>query len=100
MQKVMNKLRVYHFPQVPCKAFYVEVLDEIEGYRIMEILAQQHLFLYNAKIIPDYSNSIGIEMFDEDEQAWVSYFNKEEDMDWEDFVEAYLEKYEPKTSLR
>ena len=53
MQKVSNKLRVSHFPQIPCKPFIVEVKDE--------------------------------------EQAdWVDYYNEEEGMEFDEFVETYL----------
>lgn len=65
MKKVKNKLRVCHYPQIPCKPFTVEVKDEEEAYLISNILATQHLFLFHNKMISDYSNIILIEMLDE-----------------------------------
>lgn len=47
-------------------------------------------------MIPDYSNIILVEMWDENSDgegtpAWIDYYNEEEDMEWEELVETYLE---------
>lgn len=102
-KKVPNKLRVYHYPQVPCKGFKVEVRDEIEALRIMDILAFQHLFLEKHNIIPDYSNAMGVEMWDENSDGegnadWVDYYNHEEEMEWDELKEEYLKPYTPITN--
>lgn len=95
MQKVQEKLRVLHFAQVPCKPFIVEVADEIEANKIMNILANQHLFLLEQKIIPDFANVITVEMYMEDSDGdgtpdWCGYFNDAEGMDWDEFKDEYL----------
>lgn len=95
-KKVPNKLRVSHFPQVPCKPFTVEVADEYEAKKMVDTLAQQHLFLYKHKIIPDYSNIITVEMWDdnfdgEGNAGWCDYFNEEEGMDFDELEKTYLE---------
>lgn len=97
MKKVQNRLKVAHYAQIPCKPFYVEVVNEIEAKKIIDILANQHLFLYEQKIIPDYSNSIQVLMWDDkiDEETgkpygWVDYWNDEEVMEWDEFEETYL----------
>ena len=95
MKTVTNKLRVAHFPQVPCSPFIVEVKDEEQAFLISETLANQHLFLYNNNIIPDYSNVIIVEMYDKDidgegNAGWVDYYNEEECMDFDEFSETYL----------
>lgn len=88
MKETINKLRIKHFAQIPCKPFIVEVKDEVDAARIIDILAMQHLFLYNQKIIPDYSNALIVEMFEDDE--WVDYFNDDEGMDFNEFENTYL----------
>jgi len=88
MKKVNNKLRVYHYAQVPCKPFIVEVEDEIEAMKIVNILAKQHLFLFDENIIPDYTNVISVVMYEENE--WVDYWNEEEEMEWSNFEETYF----------
>lgn len=95
MKLVPNKLKVSHFAQVPCKPFEAEVKDEVEAKRIIDILANQHLFLFENKIIPDYSNVICVSMWEEDSDGdgtpgWVDYWNEEESMEWAEFEETYL----------
>ncbi len=92
MNTVSNKLQVRHFPQVPCKPFCVDVDGEKEAKKIKDILANQHLFLFDEKIIPDYSNAIIVMMWDNENKEWVDYWNEEEIMDWDEFEETYLNK--------
>lgn len=100
MTNVKNALRVVHFPQVGSKAgfFEVAVKDEQKAYFTINLLANQHLWLFENKVIPDYANIISVEMFDEtiDEETgkpygWSNYFNDDEGMEWDEFVETYLE---------
>jgi len=96
MKFVSNKLQVCHFAQVPCTPFIVDVTDEQDAYRIMNILARQHLFLEEEGIIPDYSNVICVRMWDdtlepdENGEKWSDYWNEEECMDWDEFEVTYL----------
>lgn len=90
MKKVTNKLRVLHYPQVPCTPFFVDVKDEEQALFIREILAEQHLFLYDNNFITDYANVITVVMWDEDDQAWVDYWNEEECMEFDEYVEAMV----------
>lgn len=95
MKKVKNKLRVLHFPQIPCKPFSVEVKDEEQAFLIQETLANQHCFLYDNNFIPDYSNIILVQMWDENSDGegtpdWIDYWNEEELMEFDEFAEMYL----------
>lgn len=95
MQNVKNKLRVLHYPQFPCEPFIVDVKDEEQAFLIRETLANQHLFLYKNKFIPDYANMILVSMWDEDYDGegnadWVDYYNEFEDMDFDEYAEKYL----------
>lgn len=90
MKNVTNKLRVWHIPQVPMDAFIVEVENEREAYLVSNTLADQHLWLLENNVIPDFSNAIGVEMLGEDGE-WESYYNNEELMEWEELVETYFE---------
>jgi len=89
MKLTKNKLRVLHYPQVPCEPFFVDVKDEEQAYLIKETLVNQHLFLFDNNFIPDYANSICVVMWDEDEKEWTDYYNEFEDMDFDDFKDAY-----------
>lgn len=88
MKQATNKLRVSHFPQIPCKPFIVEVKDEEQASLIVNTLANQHLFLFDNNFIPDYSNVIIVEMLEDGE--WISYWNEEELMEFDEFEETYL----------
>jgi thioredoxin 1 len=83
-----NKLQVLHFAQIPCKPFRVDVKDEKDALRVIKILAEQHLFLYEHKIIPDYANVLMVNMFEDGE--WVNYYSEDE-MDWDE-VRQELER--------
>lgn len=90
MQLSGKLLQVWHYPNIPCEAFRVEVKDEFEAYKIMNVLADQHNWLEKNKFIPDFSNDIPIMMFDKGE--WVEYYNTHEEMDWNDFEYTYEQK--------
>lgn len=86
------KLQVRHYPQIPCKPFCVDVANEKEALKIINTLADQHLWLFENKIIPDYSNVIGVYMWVEEGNiaGWESYYNEELSMDWDEYVENVL----------
>lgn len=95
MNKVTNKLRVAHYPQVPSKPFTVNVKDEEQAYLVMKALSDQHIFLYKENMIPDYSNVVCVDMWDENADWewnpwWIDYFNDEEWMDFDEFSDNYL----------
>lgn len=99
---VKFKLRVVHYPQVGYrKSFNVDVENEIEAYKIIEVLSKQHLWLFENNIIPDYSNVIFVEQFDDTIDpstgkiyGWSDYYNDEECMDWDEYEEVYLKNEE------
>lgn len=101
MKKVTNKLRVLHYPQIPCTPFFVDVKDEEQAYLIRETLANQHLFLFDNNMIDDCVNALQVVMWDENADGegnpdWVDYYNEAEDMEFDEIVEAYFENDEPK----
>jgi len=93
-----KRLRVVHFPQVGSltEAFKKEVKDEYEASLLLNTLADQHLWLERNNVIPDYSNAIMVEMWDEDMDAdengekWCDYWNEEMLMEWDEFEETYI----------
>jgi hypothetical protein len=84
------KLRVAHFPKIPCKPFYVEVQDLQQAKLISDALARYDLFQYNNRIKPDYSNATVIEQWDEEEQDWLSWCDEETGIDDIDEYFEYL----------
>lgn len=98
MINIPNRLRVVHFPQTSCgESFIVEVKNEEEAFLICDTLARQHLWLLEHNIIPDYSNIIMVEMFENDIDSatkkpygWMDYWNEEEGMGWEEIELKYF----------
>lgn len=98
------KLRVWHIPQVPMKAFFVEVGSVEEGVRMMDALASYDIFQYENNIKPDYCNANGLQMWDESlteedmadmelSDKWVDWGN-----DFFDDPRDYLESLKEETA--
>jgi len=71
----MPKYKVWWIPQVPMKAFEVEVATPQEGQRLCRVLADYDKFQFDNHVKGDYSNVGGLQVWDEDDQDWI---------DWED----------------
>lgn len=96
-----QKLRVWHIPQIPGEAFYVDVASVQEGVKIMNVLGNYDLFQLENNIKPDYSNVNGLQMWDETltdqdlkdmelDDRWVDWCIETDD-DYFDDPEEYLE---------
>ena len=85
----MKKLRVLHYPQVPCKAFIVEVSSLEEAKKVSDMLANYDLFQYENHIKPDYANATVVEEYDKLEEEWVTWFDDETGID---DIDEYLEQ--------
>lgn len=83
-----KKLRVCHFPQIPCKAFIVEVKDLNEAKLIFDTLANYDLFQYENRIKPDYCNSTVLEEWNEEDNEWLSWCDDKTGID---DLDEYLE---------
>lgn len=84
------KLRVYHIPQIGsgCPTFHIPVETVEEGKKMLDVLSCYDLFQLENHSKPDYSNANGLEMFDENEQEWVSWEDEETFVDdLDDFFE-------------
>lgn len=89
MQPSGKRLQVHHYPQMlsVTKAFIVDVKDEYEALKMINTLADQHIWLFQHQLIPDYCNSFNVVMWDGKE--WVDYWNEEEQMNWDDLEAVY-----------
>lgn len=76
-------LRVWWIPQVPGKAFRVDVRTHREAWLLIRTLADYDAFQYENRIKPDYSNMGGVEAFDDGE--W-SDFNTEDGRDFDELT--------------
>lgn len=89
----MSKLRVWHIPQVPMKAFHVEVETPEEAIKVLDIFAQYDLFQFENRVKPDYCNAQGLEEWDEQEGNWCEWYS-EDGLDIEEYRCKMEEKYD------
>ena len=74
----MNKeLRVWWIPKVPMKPFYVTVQSISEAKKILDVLADYDLFQFENNIKSDYSNTGGLEEWDDDLKEWCEWESEE-----------------------
>lgn len=96
-----QKLRVWHIPQVPMKAFTVEVDSLQEAVKIKNVLADYDLFQYENNVKGDYTSISGIHIWDESlsdqdlidmelDDRWVDWFYEDDEQSF-DCPEEYLE---------
>lgn len=83
----MNKLRVWHIPQIPMKSFYVDVGTPEEAIKILGILAEYDMFQLQNRVKGDYCSAQGLEEFLEEENKWVEWYS-EDDLDIRRYKES------------
>ena len=71
-------LQVWWIPQVPGKAFNVDVSSVEEAAKLMSVLADYDLFQFKNKIKPDYCNAGGLNIYESDSDGegnpgWASW---------------------------
>ena len=64
-------IRIWHIPQIPMKAFYVNVKDMEHAKHLLAVLADYDQFQLDNNIKPDYANVSGIERFEDGEWCGV-----------------------------
>ena len=68
------ELRVWHCCQVGSVGnFYVPVSSIEEAWKILNTLWDYDIFQYENNIKPDYTNTSGLEYFDESEKVWTEW---------------------------
>jgi hypothetical protein len=75
------KLRVCHYPQIPCKPFIVGVKELRQARLLYNTLGAYDLFQFKNKIKPDYANSTIIQMWHEEEQEWLDWCDEQTGID-------------------
>jgi hypothetical protein len=72
---VEKQLRVWWIPQVPMKAFRVDVKTIDEAKLLLDTLAKYDIFQFENKVKPDFANAGGLEMFEDGE--WCEWYDDE-----------------------
>ena len=79
------KLRVSHFPQIPCQPFIVDVNTLFMAKIVSDALANYDLFQFDNNIKPDYCNATTVEIYEDGE--WVDWIDDETGMEFDDLWE-------------
>ena len=86
------KMRVWWISQVGANAtFYVPVESVVEAKKVMDMLAAYDCFQYNYKIKPDYCNTGGLQVWNEEDQEWEDWFY-DDGNSYYDNVDEYCEE--------
>lgn len=77
-----SDLQVWWIPQVPGKAFNVDVSSVEDAVKLMSVLADYDLFQFKNKIKPDYCNAGGLNIYESDSDGegnpgWTSWCDEE-----------------------
>lgn len=83
-----KKLKFWWIPQIPGKAFEMDIKTLEEGALLMTAFANYDIFQYENNIKPDFCNAGGVQQFDEEEGEWFDWYDEESG---EDDLEVYLE---------
>jgi hypothetical protein len=71
-------LRIWWVPQVPMKAFRVNVPDIKTAKLMLDAFAQYDLFQLAHKVKPDFCNAGGLECFSQDgDNEWCEWYDEE-----------------------
>lgn len=71
-----TKMKLWWIPQVPMKAFEVDVANLDEGVKLMNVLADYDLFQFENHIKPDYCNTGGLQVLTDDGE-WEDWYDEE-----------------------
>lgn len=84
-----DKMRVWWTSQVGTNAtFYIPVETVKEAKKLLDILAAYDCFQYNHHIKPDYCNTGGLQVYNEEEQEWEDWYHEDEE-DYFDDIDTY-----------
>jgi hypothetical protein len=86
------KIQVWWVPQVPGKAFKVDVETLNEGIRLCNTLAKYDFFQFDNNIKPDYCNAGGIEITND--AGVATSYDPDDEYDMEEARAVISEYYE------
>ena len=71
------KMRIWHMPQVGVKncTFKVDVKNTDEAALLLNTLWDYDNFQFEKRLKPDFSNTSGLEYWDDEDQEWQEYYD-------------------------
>lgn len=92
MSNKAGDLRVWWIPQVPMKAFEIDVASVQEGVKVMDVLADYDAFQFENNVKPDYCNAGGL-------NRWCENCDGEGAPGWEDWYDEETGEDDPREFL-
>lgn len=89
----VGDLQVWWVPQVPMKAFEVDVSSVAEAVKIMDVLADYDAFQLANRIKPDYCNAGGL-------RVWCDDCDGDGTPGWEDWFDEETGEDDPREYMR
>lgn len=80
-------LRVWWVPQMPMKAFEIDVPDLATADLLLDVLADYDRFQFENNVKPDYCNAGGLMMLEDGE--WVDWFDDTLFCDFDEYRAAH-----------
>lgn len=81
MKKTVGDLQVWWIPQVPMKAFEVDVSTVAEGVKLLDVLAGYDRFQFENNVKPDYCSAGGLRLWCADNgdgvPGWEDWYDEE-----------------------
>lgn len=78
--RAIGSLQVWWVPQVPMKAFEVDVATVAEGVKVMDVLAKYDDFQFKNRVKLDYCNAGGLRQWCADngdgEPGWEDWYDE------------------------
>ena len=98
-----KKMRVWWMPQVGVDAtFYIPIKSIEEAKKFIDILSAYDCFKYNHHIKPDYCNTGGVQVWDEEAQEWIDWHYEDEDsffVDIDEYCDEILQQINENADL-
>ena len=86
------KLRVWWIPQVPMESFKVEVRNLREARLLLDTLAKYDQFQLDHNVKPDYSNTGGVQVFNQDgDNEWTDWWSDDGE-EFDDLTDEQIDK--------
>ncbi|MFE1817068.1 hypothetical protein [Metapseudomonas otitidis] len=92
MDRKVGDLQVWWVPQMPMKAFEVDVMSVSEAVKILDVLADYDIFQLENRVKPDFCNAGGL-------RRWCDDCDGEGTPGWEDWYDEDTGIEDPKEWL-
>lgn len=88
----VRTLRVWHFSTLGAPVFHIPVSSVLEARKMLNLLAYYDAFMLQNELRGDYSNSGGLEVWNEEDRDWEEWYSEDGEDIW-DYTDDDTEDY-------